>query len=393
MKKGLIIILVFMIAITSSSCWSRRELNTIGIVTALGIDKAEEEGKILVSLQIIKPSEIKSSAGGPGGSSKGVWIAKSTGYTVFDAIRNATMITERKVFLSQNMVVIIGEDLAKMGVSPLLDVLDRDPEPRRLAWFLIAQGRAEDVIESEHEQEKIPAEAIEGLIKSSKFSSMGVQINMHEFLKMLAYPTTDPYATRIQVFKEPSKDPKESKPINRMRITGASVFKKDKLVGWLNRPETRGLNWIRGKVDSGIIVVKSPEDETKNIALEIIRANSKIVPEIRDGQIIMNVEVKEEGNFAEQMSPGLFLTPEMFKVLEKRKAAVIKNEIESVLKKAQQEWGVDIFGFGEILHRKYPKEWERLKDRWEEEFPQVQVNLKIITKLRVGGLTSRPTTQ
>lgn len=56
--------------------------------------------------------------------------------------------------------------------------------------------------------------------------------------------------------------------------------------------------------------------------------------------------------------------PETWDSLEKRQAAVIESEVKAALRKAQAELGVDIFGFGEAVHRKYPKEWQELKGRW-----------------------------
>ncbi|MDK2878933.1 MAG: spore germination protein [Thermoanaerobacteraceae bacterium] len=55
------------------------------------------------------------------------------------------------------------------------------------------------------------------------------------------------------------------------------------------------------------------------------------------------------------MSDVDLIKPKPIKSLERRQATVIRNEIEFVLKKAR-EWGVDIFGFGETVHRKYPEE-------------------------------------
>ena len=64
------------------------------------------------------------------------------------------------------------------------------------------------------------------------------------------------------------------------RITGAAVFKGPKLVGWFDQPETRGYNWIMGKVKSGIIIVERPEVSDKYVGLELMRARSKLKPEI-----------------------------------------------------------------------------------------------------------------
>lgn len=386
MRKGLLILLTAIVSLTVVGCWNRRELDTLAIVTAVGIDKSKEDGKITTTMQIMKPSEIKSASSGSGGS-KGVWVVTSTGYTVFDSVRNATMQSDRKLFFAQNRAIVIGEEIAREGVTPLLDLFDRDPEPRRLTWLLIAKGKAGDVIHAEHEQEKIPSKAIEGMIKSSGVTSMAVTVNLNDFLKNLSTHSTNAVAGRIDIINEEDGENKKIK----MRVTGASVFKGDKLVGFFDRSETRGLNWINGKVKSGIIVVKSPIQETKNVALEIIRASSKITPEIQDGQIGITVEIKEEGNLGEQMSSLELTNTEMFRVLEQRKAQVIKNEIESVFKKAQKEWGTDIFGFGEAVHRKYPKEWKELKEQWGDVFPEIDVQIKVDAKLRAPGLSAGPT--
>lgn len=69
----------------------------------------------------------------------------------------------------------------------------------------------------------------------------------------------------------------------------------------------------------------------------------------------MNIEIKEESYLGEIMAPGNPATPEKFKLLEKEQAKVIEKDIRAALAKAQDGWGVDIFKFGEAVHRKYPK--------------------------------------
>lgn len=400
MKKGLAAILVLLLITIGAGCWNRRELDTLAVVQGVGIDRAKEDGKISLTAQILKPAEVKPPSGGQG-SSKGVWTLSTTGYTVFDAFRNATMQANRKLYLPFVEAIVIGEEMARSGVAPLIDFFARDHETRRLSLFLIAKGEAKDILEAEHEQERIPAAAIEGLVRASSATSMAAEVDLHEFMKMLASKTTDPVASRIEIIaaKELEKKAKESaqgekgkegSPKKRVRVTGAAVFQKDKLVGWLNRPETRGLNWILGKVKSGIIVVKSPKDENQYAALEITSASSKITPEIRNGRVHITVKVEAEGNLGEEMSDVDPTRLEIWESLQRRQAEVIRNEMEAVLAKAQKEWRVDIFGFGEAVHRKYPKEWKKLEKRWREELPKVEVKLEVNAKLRKMGLITAP---
>ena len=51
--------------------------------------------------------------------------------------------------------------------------------------------------------------------------------------------------------------------------------------------------------------------------------------------------------------------------LIKAAAAIIRDEIESAVAKSK-ELDADVFGFGEYLHRKYPDEWKRMKNTWDE---------------------------
>jgi len=62
--KGMlsIIICVFLV-LSLSGCWNRRELDTFSILMGMGIDKAEELGKIQLTAQIVKPGDLKSEGG------------------------------------------------------------------------------------------------------------------------------------------------------------------------------------------------------------------------------------------------------------------------------------------------------------------------------------------
>lgn len=134
----------------------------------------------------------------------------------------------------------------------------------------------------------------------------------------------------------------------------------------------------------------SPRDETKKVSLEITRASSKIKPEIVDNNLIITVEVKEEGNLGEQLSEVDLTKPDTFKELEKRQAAAIEKEIKAALVKAQKGWGADIFKFGEAVHREFPAEWKELEKSWHEEFKKIEVKVVVEAKLRRVGMSTAP---
>lgn len=381
-------ILCLLLTLVLSGCWNRRELDEISVVQAMGIDTLEN-GQISLTYQILKPSGVKGSSskgGEKGGGGESVWVVTVTGETVFDAIRNATTQVDRRSYFGHNKVIVIGEEAAKSGISPLLDLAVRDPELRELVYVFIAKGTARDIIEAKHPQEKIPAKGIENLAKATMASSKVPKVFLLDVLKNLVSKTNDPFIPGIEL-AERGEDGTVEKIVE---LHNTAIFKDDKLVGWFNSEETRGLLWILGEVKSGIIVVTSPGDETMKVALEIIRTSTKVTPEINDeGKLTVSVEVKEEGNLAEQMSQIVLTKPDAFKQLEEKKAAVIEEEILAALSKAQ-EWDVDIFGFGEKYHRKFPAEWTELEENWDEEFPNIKVDIEIDAQLRGTGLITEP---
>ncbi|HBW35230.1 Ger(x)C family spore germination protein [Desulfosporosinus sp. BICA1-9] len=381
MKKRLLICMTIILLLSMlTGCWNRRELGTLSVVQAVGIDRTEDD-QISLTLQILKPGEVKKEAKG----GKSVFIVTTKGKTIFDAIRNAAIQLGRKGFWGQTKVVIIGEEEAKVGIAPLLDMYFRDHEVREQMYMFVARGKAADVIEAEHEQERIPSKAIENLAKATFATSKVPKINLLDLMKTLVSKTSDPIIPGIKTIEQ--KEDGEVKKL--LKLDETAIFQEDKLKGWFDHKETRGLLWILGKVKSGIVVVQSPQDETKKVGLEIIRASSKLKPEITDGKLMVTVEVKEEGNLGEQMSQVDLTKPDTFKELEEKQAAVIEEEINTALSKAQA-WGVDIFKFGEAFHRKFPKEWPELEENWDEEFKKIEVNVIVDAKLRRLGISTKP---
>ena len=147
-NKSSLWLLLLGIIFCAGGCWNYRELDQMGIVSGVGFDLAPEPGKLLLTIQVIKPGEVKGGAGG-GGSSGGeaggqaqpVVNIESTGTTVFEAVREAVTKFSRKLLWSHNQVLIIGKEAAEKGVRRFMDFEIRDAEPRPTAWILVTPGK------------------------------------------------------------------------------------------------------------------------------------------------------------------------------------------------------------------------------------------------------------
>ncbi len=218
------------------------------------------------------------------------------------------------------------------------------------------------------------------LVEAQAATSESSVVKLEQFITRLMSKTTAPIAPFIEV----SGEGKEKTVL----LSGTAVFKQDKLVGQLNKSETRGLLWVIDEIKSGIIDVDCPSG-TGKVSLEITRAKSEIKPEIIDNKIYIKIEIKEEGNLGSQSCPENLALPPTIAALEREQSAVIQTEIMAALQKARK-LNTDIFGFGDAVHQKYPAEWKDLEERWDEIFPDIEVELSIEAKLRRSGEISSP---
>jgi spore germination protein KC len=356
-------------------------MGDLATVSAAGVD-LEEDGSVRLTVQVIKPGELKpAGAGGGGGSgAKAVALFSSGGPTVFEAVRVLARQTERKLYWPHCRVVVFSEEAARAGLFPLMDFFYRDHEPREALWIMVTKGQAGDLLAVEGQLEKIPATSIANLIKARAATSQVVGVRLFEWQKMFFAEGQEPFLPGIEQITGPDGK-------NRLFMSDTAVFQKDRLVGWLSPAETRGLLWVLGDVKSGIIVVPIPGEESAKASLEILRASSKLVPEIKDGILSITVEVEAEGNLGEQMGEGNLTTKEAWAALEKSKAEAIEKEIRAALRKAQEELRTDVFGFGAAVRRKHPQEWREIRDKWQEIYPTIPVEIEVKTKLRRPGLT------
>lgn len=392
----------FLLLFITAGCWNYRELEQRGLVCCAGIDRAAEAGKIKMTVSVIRPGEVSSASGQGGVVRAKVAYYTATGYTVFDTTRNFLMQSSRRLFWGHNSNLIIGEEVAREGVLTIIDRFVRGVEPRLRTWVFVARGtEAREIVETVSKMESGPGPEIDALIKNSVSLSVVPQVDLKLFAERLHSKTTAAVAPCFELIQAGEQTdagdyPGSSGPAGsgepkrqRLQLSGAAVFKGDKLTGWLNNPETRGLLWVLGKVQSTISVVRCPGDESSLASLELLELVSKVKPGKKGGKIMITVEIKTESNLVDQQGVQDITSPEALRSLGRRQATVIKNEITAALNKARQH-EADIFGFGEAIGRKYPREWRELESRWDEAFPELEVVLTVKSRVLRVGRIARP---
>ncbi len=396
MLRKLALLLISAVVCTAclGGCWNRKEVEELAIVSAIGIDKVTIKGqdKFRITYQVVRPTAFAKQKEG-GSKQPPSLILSSLGMTLNGAAYNLESRSPRWGTLAHCKVILLGERLVKEdGLNEVVDYLQRNRDIRMRNWVVVAQGEALTVMQAEPELEKMLSQEIGGMmsITGPRLAKASI-VDLKEFLLNLTKPGKEAVASTLQVFTPEEKKfrpggPPAAPPSPSVRLLGTAVFKKHKLVGYLREKETTGFTHILGKTRGGAISVRLPGHKDYDVAYVRTRTTANIEPEITGGKIRIKVRISDEGDLGEYEEVHIKATSEDLRNLEKLVGEAVKREARLALDKSQKEFKSDIFGFGDIIHRKYPTEWHKIADRWEEIYPEIEVSLEVSAKIRRTGM-------
>ncbi len=369
-----------------TGCWDRRELNELAISLALAIDRIDDGYRVTV--QVVQPAEVASQKGGE--QTTPVTVYRSEGVTLFEAIRKMTRFSPRKVYAAHLRVAVFGEAIAREGIGDALDLLSRDYEFRTDFFLLVCKGmtgaRALDVLTP---LEKIPANKLFNSIQtSSKVWAPVVTVTLDQFLENIEGDGHNPVLSGIRVVGDAAiGDSKDNlnhvRPPAQLRNAGLAVFRKDRLVGWLNVTESKGYSYMTNKVKSTVGHIPCPDGGI--FGVEIIDSKARLKGGVREGRAILAVALSVEANIGEVQCRIDLTRTESIRELEREAEQTITAILEKSINVAQNKYKSDIFGFGAAVHRSSPSAWKSMKDDWDNLFADTDVDVQVKVKIKRTG--------
>jgi spore germination protein KC len=300
-----------------------------------------------------------------------------------------TTSSPRKLYFSHLQMLVISEKVARDGLNNILDFFSRDNEFRKDFYIVVTKDiEAKEILRNLTSIEKIPAHKMRSSLETSeKAWAPTIAIQLDELLSSLTSEGINPVLTGISIHGNAPKggsveNVQRIEPFARLKYQNIAVFKKDKLIGWLNEKESKGYNYIRNNVHSTVGHI--PCVKKGELIMEVIRSKTKVKGRVVNGKPKIEIINNMESNIGEVACHIDLTNPETIKNLEKNNDKVNVDIIETAIRKAKR-LGVDIFGFGEVIHRADPKAWKHLKTNWDQEFVNVPVTIHSNVKIRRTG--------
>jgi len=371
-----LLLIILISSIFSTGCWSYKEVDELAIVAGVAVDKGTN-GQYKVTIEIVQIGEGKEAKN----VSKTIM---SEGKTMSDAVRNSISLSGKRLYWSNTKVIIISKEIASEGVTKVIDWYTRDSETRTDVHILIsAEDSAQEIFKGQGATEEIKSFGLDGILRNQVSLSKASGTDILQFDNDLQAKGIAAIAPVVKLQQIDDKILPQ--------IIGTAIFKEDKLVGFLNGEETKDLLFIKNEVKGGMLIEEMQENEGNIfVSFKIFQSKTQVTLVVDNKDIKINLNIDTTVGINEIEGTENFIDDEACKKLEQNAEIKLKARIESLIKKMQSEYDVDIFGFGEKLREDKIEVWKRVNSNWEETFKKLDVN--VITKVHIqnSGMLSKP---
>jgi len=377
-KRQIALLLIIINICLLSGCWSYREIDQLGIAAGMAIDYDEFSAKYIVTVEMI---QTQSTEKNKSITSK---FYTTSGNSIFDAVRLLIIKSGKRIFWSHSVIILVSEDVARKGMVQVLDWVNRDSEPRSDMNLIITKGcTAKQMLMCKSDPNEISSFHLNDIIKNQPVLSKMTSATVWEFVNGITNKLTEPTAPSAQLDRTQEK--------TEQIIYGATIFKDAKAIGYINGDESFYLLMIKDNLKEGLIVVPKAVDTNTNISLEVFHNKTTLTPIYKNGNITMKINVKTVVAIDEVSGPDdLVVNEEERNKLKKQTEEIITEKLQNLIKKMQQEYNADIFGFLETMKRKSPRIWRTMEGQKDKIFQNITPEINVQILIKGSGTNSKP---
>ena len=367
MRKFSILLILFISCMLITSCWSHREIENLGFVMGLGISKTDK-GLYSVVAQVANPSAIVAEAS----PQRDVYtMMKAEGLTVFDALRNLSLIAARRLYLSHFQAILIDESVAKEGFGEIVSFLVQDMEVRLSSQVFIVKMDPEDILDTPNILGQIPATVLEIAAKNYGANSKIYVSDLRRTVEAIDSPVMNYTTSLVEKIPAPTKYEKD-----RLMLTQIAIFDNDQLKGYLDYEEGQSFNMITNNFKNGLIIFESGTTGDK-ITIEILKSKAKIIPKYVGDKVGFDIELKVRGNVAERITKLNIVHELDIQSAQIQLDQVLVDKLMKSITTAQDKYKIDYFNLSKDFSIKYPQEFKTLKADWNNVFSTADINIQV----------------
>ena len=382
MKKIKYIILLLPLL---SGCYNYRELNELGITTAVSIDY-KDNNFILIAEVVnpIKQQDVSASNNSP------FVNFTSVAPSIQEAFRNTVLESPRQLYLSQLEIILVSEEIINNHLEEFLEFFSREPETRTEIKVIIA--KTEESTKGITIQSLLTnfssSNILESLEVQNKLLGLTQEVTINELLNMYLDPNLEIVLPSMILYGSSDiGDEKEnittSTPKTLVKVGTTSAIKDGKILGYLSEEESKMVNLINGNLTKTILKIPY---EDGYVVFEPNRIKTKQKLDIKDNKI--TIEISGFSKIKEFHTTKNIKNMKTVEKLNKYFNKEIENMIKDNFNQIREKYNTDMFGFQELYYRTDHKYFKKYCSNWyETTFPNIELEVKSNIKLYEKGNT------
>lgn len=368
-----------------SGCYNYRELNELGITTAVSIDYKDNNFYVIAEvINPIKQQDASSSNNSP------FVNYNSSSSSLQDAFRKVVLESPRQLYAAQLEIIVLSEEVVNNHLEEVLEYFARDPEARTEIKIIVA--KTEDSTKAITLQTLLTSLSSSNIINSldlqSKVLGMSYPVTLNELLNMYIDPYLEVVLPSMTLYGNYEiGDEKEnittSSPKAIVKIDGSTITKDNKILGYLDLEESKILNLINGKLKETIIKMNYYDGY---IIFEPNRI--KVSRELDIKNNIIKINISGYSKTKEIQSNINLKDPKEVKKLNKSLNMELEKKITDTFNSIREKYGTDVFGFQELYYRTNYKYFKENCTNWYEDiYPKIKLEVKANVRLYEKGST------
>lgn len=357
MKK--IILLIFLTFICTG-CYNYKELNELGIVSAMGISKDGDLYNLDIQLLNVLDSEKSGLNKSP------ITVISGQGETIFEAARSMNKKTSKVFFLADVDYVFLDQSVLNDGLDEIMDFLIRDT--RLSLNFLVVtstENKSLDILSSISHFDTNSANNLYDAIMNSETRYGGIN-SLHVRELINNYYAKGKYTIFPNVYiKDTSKSSEndsleDSKSESYVEVKNM-VFFKDKEAIELTDEETKGVNFLRNKIKNATLTI---ECDGGYFTIETLESKMKLKSKLNIDQLNVNGNVGAE--IVYYGCKDNLDNADVLKSISKK----AEKEVESYITKAfnkSKKYNYDFLGLGNYIYKNNYKYFDFENKDWNKD--------------------------
>lgn len=289
--------------------------------------------------------------------------------TLYTTQNNRQTQSTKEWLLAAEVVYIVSEDRARLGIKDLMDALLRDDKRNEKAFVAISKEPVKDLLSLKSKLSPSISEEIRGILEFSHSANFFKEdsdiINLLIMNKQQGREIVLPY---IEIKND------------EIQVTGLALFKEEKMVKHVPLEEARLINLLRCNNESGYLSVLSNNEQEYmdfygkgNIKLKVSKEEEKLKYDIfltLKGRLTVNSLIHKDKGLSDKNYIGQLFSEQL------------ESELLDEISKMQKEYKTDWIDLGMYAVAKFGRDSGYESDK---NFSKAKIDVHVNTKVLYTG--------